>query len=481
MKWRNKIHFDRSAQEVIGILFLAQLFLINGLYLLAGYLCFAFLFSRLQQPMKPSVFTIIFIFHFLQATAYIWLAIYDGKNINFQSPSMGKATLASLACFFFLFGPVIYYQNKIPNISLETLKRHALRLSIKKTFQAYIIAYFITNTLMVVALSLGGLAQIAFSLANVKWALFALFGFQATLTGKMKRVFYLVVLLEFATGFFSFFSNFKIVLFFTAFIHLTYITRVNVRHVVTTIVVIAVGLFLGIMWTGIKGEYRKFLNGGTNQQVVSVSQDEAMGKLFELTANQNQSTFDASVNDFLLRLQYTYHLGKTMDRVPSVIPYKNGANWGGTLAFVLTPRILNPNKGIYDATTKTMYYTGIRYSGQRSGSSFSLGYFADSYIDFGVQGMWFPLLMLGLLFGAIYFYFVRHSSTNFLINYSIVGAIFMEFTAFESDCTLILGRLLSNLVVFALLRMFVFHWFHKYISLDPVEVVSEVQKPVLTQ
>lgn len=481
MKWRNKIHFDKSAQEAIGILFIAQIFLVNGLYLFAGYLCFAYLFSRLQQPMKPSVFTIILIFHFLQATAYVWLAIYAGKDINFQSPSMGKATLASLACFFALFGPVIYYQNKIPNISLETLRQHAMRLSIKKTFQAYIVAYFITNTLMVIALSLGGLAQVTFSLVNVKWALFTLFGFQATLTGKMKRTFYLVVLLEFATGFFSFFSNFKVVLFFTAFIHLTYITRVNVRHVFTTVTVIVIGLSLGVLWTSIKQQYRKFLNGGTNQQVVAVSQDEAIGKLLELTAGQNQSTFDASVNDFLLRLQYTYHLGKTMDRVPSVIHYKNGANWGGTLAFVLTPRILNPNKGIYDATSKTMYYTGIRYSGARSGASFSLGYFADSYVDFGLQGMWFPLLALGTLYGAIYFYFVRHSTTNFIINYSIVGALFMEFTAFESDCTLLLGRLLSNLVVFVFLKMFVFDWFYKHISLEPVKVVTKEQKPELAQ
>lgn len=481
MRWQNKIHFDKSAQEIIGVVFVAQIFLLNGLYLFACWLVFAFVFARLQQPMKPSVFTLILIYHFLQVVAYVWLCIYSGKDINFQSPSMGKATLASLGCFLFLFGPIIYYHNKIPNITKEILHRHAMRLSPKKILQAYIIAYFITNTLMVIALSLGGLAQITFSLANVKWALFTLFGFQATLTGRMKRTFYLVILLEFATGFFSFFSAFKTVIFFTAIIYLTYVTRVRAKHVFITISAIFFSLVLGVMWTNIKGEYRKFLNHGSNQQVVAVSQDEAISKLLELGGSQTQSGFDAAVKDFLLRLQYTYHLGKTMDRVPSVVHYKEGANWGGTLTFVLVPRILNPNKGIYDATSKAIYYTGIRYSGARSGASFSLGYFADSYVDFGLQGMWFPLLALGFLYGAIYFYFVRHSTTNFLINYAVVGAIFMEFAAFESDCTLLLGRLLSNLVVFTLLRMLVFDWFYKYISLEYVAVVTDEQKPSLAQ
>lgn len=462
----NRIFFDEFAQELILVLMIGMVFLQNGLYLFAGFLVFAYLFSRLQQPGKPTVFTLILIYHFLQVIAYILLSIYAGEDLNFRSPSMGKAVLASFGCFFFLFGPVIYYHNKLPNISVDTLRSHAQKLSIKKTFRAYLVAYFVVNTLSVIALGLGGFAQVTFSLINVKWVLFSMFGLQATLTGRMKREFYLAIALEFATGFFSYFSNFKVVFFFVAFIYLIYVRRVYFKHVLALIFFFVFAFTMGVLWTSIKQEYRKFLNGGTKSQVVAVSKDEAMDKILELGSAQDQATLDASVAVFLLRLQYVYHLAKTMDRVPSAIPYQQGSNWGKTLEFVLTPRALNPNKPIYDATSKTTYYTGIRYSGAKSGASFSLGYFGDSYIDFGLWGMWIPLLLLGFLYGSTYFYFLRHSSGNFVFNYAVVAGIFMEFIPFEMDSTYLLGRLFSTLLVFTILRIFFFKNFYRHISLQ---------------
>ncbi|HEV7330122.1 MAG TPA: hypothetical protein VGN63_03705 [Flavisolibacter sp.] len=466
MRIKNRIYYDEFAQEILLVLVVGFLFLQNGFYLFTAFLVFAYIFSRLQQPGKPTIFTLVFIYHFIQVIAYILLCMYLGEELNFRSPSMGKAILASLGCFFFLFGPIIYYQNKLPNVSIDTLRHHARQLSIRRTFYAYLIAYFVVNTLVVIALGLGGLAQVTFSLINLKWVLFTLFGLQATLTGRMKREFYGVIALEFATGFFSFFSNFKVVIFFVAFIYLIYVQRVYFKHVITTIVVIAFAFTLGVMWTSIKQEYRKFLNGGTKGQVVTVSQDEALEKIWELSSNQDRSGFDASVEHFLLRLQYVYHLAKTMDRVPSVIPHQQGANWGTTLEFALTPRALNPNKPIYNATEKTTHYTGIRYSGARSGASFSLGYFGDSYIDFGVMGMWIPLLLLGFLYGAMYFYFLRSCSDNFVFNYAVVAGMFMEFAAFEMDSTYLTGRLFSTLLVFTLLRVYFFPKFYKHIRLE---------------
>lgn len=465
----NRIFFDEFAQELILVLLVSMIFLQSGLYLFAGFFCFSYLFTRLQQPGKPTVFTLILIYHFIQVISYVLLCVYLGEDLNFRSPSMGKAILASLACFFFLFGPIFYYQNKLPNISIETLRAHARKLDIRKTFQAYLVAYFVVNTLVVIALGLGGFAQVTFSLINVKWVMFTIFGMLSTLTGRMKREFYFAIALEFATGFFSFFSNFKVVIFFVAFIYLIYVRRVYFKHVITIIFVSVFAFVLGVMWTSIKQEYRKFLNGGTKNQVVAVSKGDALEKVLELSNEQDAQSMDESVTVFLMRLQYVYHLAKTMDRVPSEIPYQQGRNWGETLEFVLTPRALNPDKPIYNATDKTIRYTGIRYSGARSGASFSLGYFGDSYIDFGLWGMWFPLLLLGFLYGSTYFYFLRSSSDNFVFNYAVVAGMFMEFMAFEMDSTYLLGRLFSTLVVFTFLRVFFFRNFYNHLRLPEGE------------
>ncbi|MEO6490244.1 MAG: hypothetical protein ABIO04_09915 [Ferruginibacter sp.] len=469
---RRKIYFDDGARAFLLMLLIAQLFLTNGIYLCFGGICFAIVIYNLQQPYKPSVFTLIFFYHFIQVSAGLWLSNYLGKDINYRSAHGDTAILVAYIGLVVLFYPIIYFQNKIPTISLQTMKTHADRLSIGNTFKAYIITFFITNTLAGIALSLGGLAQVTLSLVNIKWFFFLLFGFQAILKKRMLKQFYLMVSMEFLLGFFSYFSEFKTVLFFVLFLLITLLTNVKFKHVV----IAAGSLFLlflgGVFWSSIKGEYRAFLNKGTNTQTVGVTRNEALDKLVELS-DQKDSDFDKSIIEFLDRIQYTHHLAKSMDRVPSVIPYQEGKNWGTTLEFVLTPRILNPDKPIYQASIKATKYTGIGYAGARSGTSVSLGYFADGYIDFGYFGMYLPLILIGLIYGYGVYYFVKRSSNNFIFNYAVVGGLFMEFLAFEMDSTFLLGRLFSNLLIFYLLSVFFFPWLIKQLSAPSNEYGKE--------
>lgn len=473
MQLNKRIYFDDGAQGFLLLLLIGQFFFNNGIYLVMGGICFAIIVSKLQQPYKPSVFTIIFIYHFMQVSAGIWLSNYLGSDINYRSPNTGMAIALGYVGLMIMFIPIIYFQDKLPTISLHTLKAHAERLSITRTFQAYLVAFFIANSLTATAFLFSGLTQIIFSIIKVKWMLFMLFGFQAILKNKMKKEFYFFIALEFAMGFFSYFSAFKTVLFFIGFIALIFLHKVYLRQLIYAILVLISVFYAGVFWTGIKGEYRHFLNEGQNTQTVNVSKNDAFNKLVELSGSESRSDFSNSVIMFLDRIQYTYHFAKTIDRVPTVIPYQEGKNWGKTIEFVLTPRLLNPGKPTYQASTKTTRYTGISYAGARSGTSVSLGYFADGYIDFGYIGMFIPLLILGLIYGSTYYYFLKNSSKNFLFNYCVVGAMFIEFHAFEMDSTFLLGRLFSTLLTFYLISLFFFPWLIDYLSMPKREVVKE--------
>ena len=459
-----KMYFDEGAKGLLIIILVSQLFLNNGIYLFAGLFCLAIIAYHLQQPFKPAVFTLIFVYHFIQISAWVWQSNYLGKDINFKSPSSGTAIICSYIGLFFLFGPIIYFQNKIPVMSKAVLLKHAQRLSIEKTFKAYIIAFVITNALAGIALLVTGFSQVILSVVNIKWFFFVLFGYQALLKKRMRKQFYLVVVFEFLLGFFSFFSNFKTVLFFLAFILLTFLYRVYLKQLVFTLILIFAGFFLGVLWSSIKAEYRSYLNQGSKTQTVQVSQTEAFDKIVELSQKQDQSSFDDAVTTLLDRLQYTYHLAKSMDWVPAKVPYQEGNNWWETLSFALAPRILNPDKGVYEASTKTTKYTGLRYLGAKQGVSVSLGYFADSYVDFGYIGMNLPLLIIGLIYGVSYFYFIKKSSNNFIFNYAVVAGIFMEFTAMEMDSTYLAGRLFATLLTFFMLKTFFFPWLMRYLS-----------------
>ncbi|HRN78736.1 MAG TPA: hypothetical protein PKY29_01350 [Ferruginibacter sp.] len=469
----NKIKLDDSGQNFLVLFMLFQLFFFNGVYLFFGAIVFGMILINLQRPYKPSVFSLLFVFHFIQISAGIWLSNYLGFDINYRSPNTGLAIILSYIGLMVLMIPVIYYNNRVPNFSMADLKRYAAKLNIKKVFIAYILAFFITNAMSVLAFSFLALTQVILSLVKVKWFLFVLFGFLAILRKNMLRVFIACCVGEFLAGFFSFFSEFKDVVFYASCILITLISTIRLRDIMITIIGIILAAYLGIFWTSIKDEYRAFLNQGSKSQTVQVSEEEAFNKLLDLVQQGRDEYKDDPTANFLDRLQYTYHFAKTIERVPANIPFQYGDNWGETMSYALTPRMLNPDKPIFEATVKTRKYTGLAYAGHRQGASFSLGYFADSYIDFGMFGMFIPLLILGLFYGRTYYYFVRKSSPNILFNYAVVCAIFMEFIAYEVDSTKLVGRLFATLLTFFLLQIFFFPWLHKYFSIIPAKAPDE--------
>lgn len=460
-----RILFDQESKAIFFIILFSQLIFLNGFYLFICIAAVYVIFYYLQQPLKPGVFTIIALNHFLQIIAAVWQANSVGKDINFRSPHMGDATVSGCIGLIVMFLPIIYFQNKLPSLSWARLKREADKLSIQNTFNCYLVSFFATNALSAVAFMFGGLTQVIFSLVKIKWFFFLLFGYQSLLKNEKKNTFYFFIALEFVTGFYSFFSEFKTVIYFVGVLLLGLLEVINIKKVIYGgLIGAGLGLF-ALVWTGIKGQYRSYLNEGSKQQVAAVSKEEALRKLYDLSSGVDEESLNSSQYQLLDRLQYTYHFAKTIEMVPAVIPFQDGRNWMANIEFVTTPRILNPNKPSLDATEKTRKYTGLSYAGRQSGASFSLGYFTECYIDFGLWGMMFPLVLIGLMYGLTYMYLMKNASNNFLFNYSVVGAFFLEFFAFEMDGTYLLGRFLATLVTFVFLIKFFFPWVIKYITI----------------
>jgi hypothetical protein len=469
---RARILFDDSSKHLLFLLVLLQLLFTDGILLFGGMIVFFYLFYNLQQPYKPSIFTVILVYHFIQISAAVWQSNSLGLGINYRSPNTSTAVIASFVGLLALFLPIIYYQNKIPKLNLAKLKEQASKLSIRKTFRAYVTALIIISLLSGIGALVPSLRQIVYSLGNIKWFIFLLFGMQSILKNEMRKEFYIICAVEFGLGFLSYFSDFKTVLFFVSILLLSLMSYFKFSRFVLVIPCLALAFYGGVFWTSIKSDYRSFLNKGSSTQSVQVEKGDALNKLIELSQNTDEGSFEGAKKGFFDRLQYTYHFAKTIDRVPTVIPHQEGANLGSTLSFVLTPRILNANKGVYDASVRASKYTGIQYYGAKKSTSVSLGYFADCYIDFGLFGMFIPLLILGFVYGKTYFYFVKKSSPNFIFNFSVVGAIYMELFAFESDSIFVFGRLYINLMVFFLLKIFMFPKLYNYIK-QPTKVIVE--------
>ena len=133
--------------------------------------------------------------------------------------------------------------------------------------------------------------------------------------------------------------------------------------------------------------------------------------------------------------------------------------------FVIEPRLFFPDKPVYEATVKTNKYTGFNYSGLKQGSSFSLGYFADSYIDFGYVGMFLPLILIGLFIVFIYRVLYGFSKIILLLRFAVINVALYDFGAFESDGLFLIGRLLLLFLVYWFISKFVLsrlqNWLYK--------------------
>jgi hypothetical protein len=449
-----KIVSDELTKLFFVSIVIVQLLFSNGIYLFLCYSTLLVLLYKLSQPYKPAVFSIFLIQHVLQVAAGVWLANYLNADINYRSYYTDRATVLSLVGIIFLFAPVIYQQNKTKKLSLTQFRAHAYRLSTNKTLICYVIAFSVTSVLTGIAFLYSGLTQVILSVVKIKWFFFLLFGYQVFLKNERKSVFYVLVAFEFISGFYSFFSEFKTVIYYLAVLLLSFVATINFRQLAIGGIGIFCLAFMGLMWTSVKNEYRTFLNKGEAKQVVSASKDDALEKLLELSNQSQEKGTEGATKALLERVQYTYHFAKAIERVPEAIPFQNGANWAENIEFSTTPRFLNPDKPTIDNSAKTTKYTGIRYLGTKQGVSFSLGYFAEFYIDFGPYLMMFGILLLGLVYAMLYKYFLKRSSDNPVYNYALVGAFFFEFYNFEMDGTFLTGRLFASIVTFMTLSLF---------------------------
>jgi hypothetical protein len=422
----------------------------NGIYLFCCLLTLYSILLLLWRQNRPGILVFAFLMQWTQVVAFvIWMNVLD-MDINRVSPHAGTAVI--LACLGIIImaatlsraiGPL-----RVP--SDEELVRQARLINERKILILYLFSTFFLGGLGFVLGSSSGLFQILMTLSSLKWVFFLVYAYVCWINKKNRVILAVIILFEFSTALYSYFSTFKEVILFTIILALTFVRKVSLKQFLNGLCIIIFVGFLLITWTAIKGDYRKYLNGGSHQQVVGVSRDAAFNKIGEKIGTLHWQDYQNAMIVFLYRVQYILHLAKTMDRVPAVLPHEYGGLWWENISFVLVPRLFNPDKPIYEATKKTNKYTGIHYSGFKQGASFSLGYFADSYIDFGYVGMFFPLAMIALFVSFIYrsFYSLK---LNILFRYALINVALYEYTSFEADGLFLFGRLLLMFLVFYIL------------------------------
>jgi hypothetical protein len=421
----------------------------------------------LWRPGEPPILFAAFFIQWLQISLSLFRASFYGLELHqLLAGSDGIVTAAWLSLFGLMAlacGVRLMLRGVGPG-AWDVLIFEIQQYSLKKAFIAYWIAQFVFFELETVTWWYPGLTQPLLALSNLRWVFFFVV---ATIVFVKKRGYSLLVILflfEMVRGFLSFFSDFTEVFLIAALAFITARPKINAWTIAVTSVIFAGVLVLSAAWSVVKLDYRDFLNGGTGRQVVTVGPTERLDRISDLMLNQGLTRLSEGFDLLARRIEYTFFFGRVVERVPNVLPYDDGALWGDAILRIFTPRLLFPDKSPLAADVlTTQHYSGLSLTwSTNSNTEIPLGYMAESYIDFGPAGMFVPIFLLGLLFGAQYRYLITRPR-YLLFAYGAAPVILMPMAQYGWSAAKILGGNVTSFAAFYLAMLLVVPRIHRWL------------------
>jgi hypothetical protein len=416
----------------------------------------------LWRPGEPPILLFTFAYPWMQSSVAIFHANWLGIDVIEYTPfggDMHAAILMSLAGVLALAVGMRLAAGPRRMWDVLALREIALSQPIKRWFRLYALAWALSFVALSFSWVMPGLTQPVLALAGMRWVFFFMLAVASFAQGRgLSGLFLAAFLLELATGFGAYFADFRTVLFITFFAAVASGTRISPRALLGAGALAILVVALSIVWTAVKGEYRTFVSGGEAAQIVTVDFMTRLAKLYELAAALDIASLTSAFGQLLRRLTYVEYFGAVLVYVPANIPHTLGALFWDAIVRPFLPRLLFVDKDEIDDTARTNLYTG-GLAGSSEGTSISLGYVAETYIDFGAFGMFAALLGIGLLYGVIYRVLLRCRRSRGLLGIAVATAVLASVGPLENSFTKVFGGIVVSLVVaWTMIMFFVPRW-----------------------
>jgi hypothetical protein len=256
-----------------------------------------------------------------------------------------------------------------------------------------------------------------------------------------------VVGFEVVLGITGFFAGFREPLVLAGLGMLEVFDRRNMRHWAAAALVGTAAVGFGLVWMGIRSEYRRDYVQLDN---FKTDRGARISRIGDLTSGFFQSDAEgliSTVDNLVDRMWPIYYPALAVSRVPSMLPHTNGAILSSALEHITMPRVFFPDKAILLSDSEMVRkYSGVMVAGTETGTSIAFGYAGESYVDFGFPWMFLPVLVFGTLMGMAYQLVsrtIRHR--ELLVAYSTVTFWFALYL-FERSWVMTLGETVGLLV-----------------------------------
>jgi hypothetical protein len=256
-----------------------------------------------------------------------------------------------------------------------------------------------------------------------------------------------VVGFEVVLGITGFFAGFREPLVLAGLGMLEIFDRRNVRHWVAAGLVGAAAAGFGLVWMGIRSDYRRDYVQLDNFKTDRRARISRIGDLaFEFFRSDSESLM-VTLDNMVDRMWPIYYPALAVSRVPATLPHTNGAILSAALQHITMPRVFFPEKAeLLSDSEMVRKYSGVLVAGAEAGTSIAFGYAAESYIDFGLPWMFLPVFAYGTLMGIAYRLVARMiKHRELLIAYSTVTFWFGLYL-FERSWVMTLGETVGLLV-----------------------------------
>lgn len=435
----------------------------DPLVFFVGTAVFIFFLYLFFSKNLPPVLLFSFFFQWLFLQGQLLDGLFKGESIvtlDYFSNTKIDVTLLGFIGISSFFFAVFLFVRKTPVVSSVDFREFFWSVNLNRLLLIYVVIYLLLFTVGSFVWYFPGLSQPLYILTYFRWSIFFLLFCCVFVQNRFKSVLFLIILLDFAIGFVSFFSTFKEVIYFSFLGYWFFFFRSTGPDRILTIIIIVVTIYLGALWTTVKKDYRDFLNRGSGVQTVLASRSEAYSKLLELTGNVKKDDLSRGFDQLIDRLSIVGVFDAVYKKVPSKIPHEGGALWVEGVSRPFMPRLFfSDKKGLADSK-ELNYYSDLNI--QEKTTSVSLSMVAGSYVDFGKWGMHVPLIFFGLFCGWVYMKAMkwgRHPIVGYALTMPMIYLLHIN----EESINRIISAMVLYLLVLWFIKNFLLQRFLNYI------------------
>lgn len=367
------------------------------------------LVAILERPLMPSIVVYSLLYMWLQIAARLALTYIDDETLGdgLYGTDVCRAAWYAMASLIVLATVFRIHLGRQPSFTSHRLEEHR-HWSPFALFQVYLAVSGLAVVLAPASLVIPGLHQPIEAFGALKYvAIFAIFA--AVLSaGKGGKLLLLVVVIEIAIGFTGLFSGFKTVLIVLLLTALSLRVYLRLSTVVVITATFSLLLGLGLFWTAVKAEYRDFATGYSNTQGITASLGDRSRLLIGKALHPEEIEWGLAVDQLVRRIAYIDFFGAVIGVVENA-PEDEGLfpRWRDALEHILKPRLLFPDKASLDDTEVFLRYVRDEVGDDsRPGTSISIGFLAENFIDFGFPLMLLPIGLMGLVLSCAIRYFM---------------------------------------------------------------------------